>query len=322
MQIFLRSMKKIILPISLSAIICAVFMSSVIAQTGTTNGLTTGGNAPTLPTGVNSCNSQMSCLAAIVTNTYGALQDLNNYLVSVGTMAASWLAPDNSTATSTMQASFNTLGTLITQNASTQTSLQQQIAADLFGQPLSSFSGSPPPVVAAMGNININDLSYPTLLGNPPIPNTSYNPYNYLKYASGFGLLHYVPPTSGLSKDDILRYNSYYQTIMAAESFNAYALSNQYADYQNGNSFTKTQLSLITQATAQSWIAQISSQDLGKVLRQLLMFNSQSYVLLSDLIQIEKQMLTAQAITNSLLIAINTSNESVMYNKAAGKRLG
>lgn len=327
MRIVFRWIKKIILPVGVAAIISAVFITAVIAQTTTgtgttvTGGTTTAGTTtPTVPTGVSSCNDQNSCLMGILTNTYGALQDLNNYLVTVANMATSWLTQDNSNSTAMIQSGFSTLGGLIVQNINTQNTLQQQLAADLFGQNISAFSGSPPPVLTA--SPLINDLSYPTLLGNPPVPKGPFNPYNYLKYAAGFSLRHPNPPTTGVDADNILLYNSYYNTIMAAESFGAYALSNQYADYQNGNSFTTTQLSLITQASNSNWIAQISSEELGKVLRQLLMFESQGYVLLSQLIQLEKQMLTAQVINNSLLIAINSTNESIMYKRAKGQRLG
>jgi hypothetical protein len=46
------------------------------------------------------------------------------------------------------------------------------------------------------------------------------------------------------------------------------------------------------------------------------MYNSQTYLMLSQLLQTEKQMLALQAMANSLAVVNGSSNESFMVQKA------
>lgn len=272
--------------------------------------------------GTSGCSDANSCLRAINTNTFIILQFINKDLELLGTMASSWLADDKTNATAQMQTYFGSLGNIIIADSNMQNSLatQQQFLADLFGGTVGDFNSQSPAIARSIPNIN--DLSYPTLLGQPPVIKAAASPYNYVKNASGFSLFHPAPnPSWHGTAAAWSRYANYYNTVMAVESFNSYVLSNQYADTTNGTSFTNTQLNLIQQASNSAWISQIASENaenLGVILRQLLMFESQSYVLLSQLVQLQRQMLTAQVMTNSMLVAINETNESAMQARAQG----
>lgn len=301
--------------------IMTVFISSSFAQDA---------NQQTYQ-GVNSCNDVPSCLNAIVQNTYGTLQSVNNvptYLHQITEFALSFMAHDKSSFTSSIQGNFATLGTLITQDLAMQNSqaLQQQLTIDSFGSksdgtPLitsADLTGNNPAVLSKIPNFN--DLAYSTLLGFPPLPKHKSIPYNYIKFASGITMNHVLPAISGWKgqPEDQARYANYFNTLIAVETFNAYTLSGLYAEFQNGNGLSTQQNALITQASGSDWIAQIATEDLGVILRQLLMFQSQTYVLLTQLVQTQKQLLTSQAMTNSLLVLVNANNETSLVSRAKG----
>ena len=56
------------------------------------------------------------------------------------------------------------------------------------------------------------------------------------------------------------------------------------------------------------------------MIRQILLFESQNFVLMSQLVKIEKQQLQAQTMTNALLIATGFTNERLMASAAQGIR--
>jgi len=257
-------------------------------------------------------------LALIAQYTYGTLQAVNQLPAYLN----SWLNPDTSKFTQQIQGTFAALGNLIIGNINFQNNNQLQLTADLFGFTVAQFKNPTQAKTILQTLPNINDLSYSTMVGQPPLPkapNVAQSPYNYIKNAGGLLLVHTMPglnwqgPVAAQQK-----YANYYNTVMSVESFNAYALSALLAEAQNGGAFTTTQQSLITQASGSTWISQIATEGLGTVLRQLLMFESQNYVLMSQLIQTQKQMLTAQTMTNSLLILGNQSSEILLVSKAQG----
>jgi hypothetical protein len=306
MSVIINRIKKFLVLFSVAGVISALSFSPVKAQSP-------------------GCADMNSCLIVIAQNTYFTLMSVNtlpNFLATATQLALSWLKPDKSTNTVALQGGFATLGNLIVQNYTTQLSGQLQLTADLYGQPLANLT-NPPDHPAVLDYVpNINDLTYSSLLGQPPVPKAkgaASAPYNYIKFASGINISHTIPGQSWQgTKADQVKYQNYFATIMAAESFNGFALSNQYADQQNGNSFTTTQNTLITQASGSSWSSQVASEELGIVLRQLLLFESQTYVLLTQLVQTQKQMLAAQVMTNSLLILGGQVNESYLASKAQG----
>ena len=105
-------------------------------------------------------------------------------------------------------------------------------------------------------------------------------------------------------------------TISAIQTYNAYLLSQVYSDYVNGTQLTQQQNSLMQQASNAAWFTQVASENIGLVLRQILMYNSQVYVLLSQLVQTQKQALAAQAMTNTLIVIGNEFTGSQLLLRA------
>jgi len=265
-------------------------------------------------TGTSSSSSaDAGVLAQIAQYTQGTLQQLNNLPSDLDAMlklVASWLTPDTSDSTANFQASFSTYGTQALQSSVYNASLQNQLEASIFGTNLSAVSGK------------INDLDYLTVLGSPysTLAQGVDSSYNYIQYASGAGVNHLFPdPLWSGYPADVATYTNYFYTVSAVQSYNAYLLSKVYLDNKNGNQLSQAQNSLLTQATSTSWFSQVASEELGIVLRQLLMFTSQSYVLLSQSIQVQKELLTAQAMTNTLLILSNQAGESLLVMNAKAK---
>lgn len=308
---------KIINHLKKIAILLSTILAISIATTSQLNAQETGGGY----------------LQQIAMNTYGILKQVNNlpnYLNGLGQFIISWMTEDSSKTTATMQASFATLGSTIIQDLEAQNNrqLQLQMLADLLGVPVSSLTAPPasPNSAAILKSFpNVNDVAYSSLLGTPPLPkaqNAANAPYNFIKNAGGMTLTHTMPGMNWQGdREDIVRYANYYNTVMAVESFNGYVLSNQYAEAKNGNLFNNTQTALITQASNSSWIAEIATEELGKVLRQILMFESQNYILLSQLIQTQKQALMAQTMTNALIILTQQLSESQLVARAQGVNL-
>lgn len=278
--------------------------------------------------GLQACGSdQIVCLNSIVQNTYQLLVRLNDVpeqLKNVSTMALSWVAKDDSKSTSEIQGNFATLGSSINAINDAQLNMQKQLAIDIFaGGDANKFTTPNPQNPTILLTIPyLNDLAYSSVLGQPLIPkaaNVNQAPYNYIKNAAGLNIVHPVPGLGWRGDNDaILKYFNYYKTTMAVSSYDGYVLSNLLAENQNGNVISSTQKNLITQASDSTWIAQIASEELGKVLRQLLMFESQSYVLLTQLVQIERQILTTQVMNNSLQMLNNQTNEQILVPRAQG----
>lgn len=257
--------------------------------------------------------------------TYAILQNVNNlphYLANLSQMALSWLAPDDSKSTSEIQANFTSLGNLLVQDITTQNNNTLQFDADAFGQPVSSFTQprDNPAILKLLppGFLNVNDVSYSTLIGLPPVPKIASSPLNYVRFASGLKINHTMPVVNWQgTRQDQLNYLSYYGTVTAVETFNSYVLSKEISE---GNNLNTLQSDLVSKASNSDWLLQITSEELGKVLRQILMFDSQTYVIMTELLQTERQLVAAQAMTNTILINNNQLNESILVAKAQGQK--
>ncbi|MBA3661635.1 MAG: hypothetical protein H0W64_07905 [Gammaproteobacteria bacterium] len=268
-------------------------------------------------------------LKKIMENTYGtlvAVNDLPAALARLVAMAESWLTA-NADAVAEIQADFGQLGNLFVQNATTQTSLQSAIVTQLFAD------------ITPQTLPEANDLAFQTLLGMPVFaqdprneganPPAFDNKLNYVKNAAGMSLNHPMPELrmNGRPEDQLL-YRNYYSTVMAVESFNAYLLSGLYADFnvkddpnnpdpqKRTKSLTTLQNDLVTQASSSDWFTKVFSEELGLVLRQMLMYESQVFVMLTQLVQMQKQLVIAQAMTNTLLMANNVTNEQSLFQRA------
>lgn len=260
--------------------------------------------------------------------------ELNN----LPTFILAWTSPDSSPVTTTIQGSFAGLGSLLTTNLTNVAAKQGTINNDLLNNDGNNVfnANNGLPLASGAANQNTlwyaNDLVYSTLLESPFFPgqdprsktNNNGKPknidakYNYIKNASGLNIFHEMPGGSfsgGLTART--RYQNYYNTAMAAESFGAYVLSNQYSD---GNQFNKLQTTLIQQATdAKTFFTKVSSENIGWVLHQILLYQSQTFVLLTQVIQYQKQAVSAQVMTNAILLATNQMNESILLSNAKGQ---
>jgi len=277
-------------------------------------------------------------IAAILNQILARVNTLPASLVKLGAFIDAWMNPDTSTPTTTMQQSFTQLGNLLTQDMNTQASLQSSLNASLLNNDGSNVynsnqTGSTASISqnpASTTNLQYaNDLVYSSLLDTPFFPKDPRaggspgankkidSSLNYILNASGLNIYHIRPAGFTGTPASQIRYQGFYNTIMAATSFNGYVLSNVYADK---NQFTTLQQTLIQQATDPTkWFAQVSSESIGFVLRQLLLYQSQVFVLLTQMLQLQKQMITAQAMNTAVLIAVNQTNENMMASNAKGE---
>jgi hypothetical protein len=169
---------------------------------------------------------------------------------------------------------------------------------------------------------NANDLVYSTLLGKPyfavdPRGGPVNAAFNYAIHASAADHAHVLPSPSFSGKQaDQAAYARYVYTAMAAESFGAFVLSDH--ALSEVTSVNPALADLLAEARDPNAAAAVATEDIGVVVRQLLLVERQNLVLLSDLLKTEKQLLAAQAMTNGLLVSTNTGTESQLLLKAAG----
>ena len=275
-------------------------------------------------------------LQLIETHTRSILAVVNSLPASLETitkMALNFLSDESEAGSKTssipdMQADFASLGSLYTQNTpgnAAYQQLQQNLAFDLFNAENKNIKAD-----ALFQQVpDINSLTYATLVGLPPF----FKPpadgdsaallnaaaYHYIKNAAGFSVQHIVPSLAWNQNDVLVkRYQGYYNAVVAVQSFSASVLSQLYLETRNNNPLLTQQNALITKASSSDWFAGIATKELGKVLREILMFNSQNYILLTQLVGLEKQLLTAQVMTNTLLVTNNQVNEAYMLARAKG----
>jgi len=263
-------------------------------------------------------------LKNIQTYTNGILAIVNNlpaYLMEITKMASSFLATDNSsddpvdwsTNWSNEQNWFASLSSSSLNNESAQYTLQQTLLTTFFG---ASNIQTPNPQ-------NMNDLAFPTLLGKPlvsPDPRTGVDAtMNYLVNASGLGIPLTIP-AAGWRGDATSQknYRNFYNTVTAVQTYNGFVLSRLYEDSKSLSTDSALRTQLITQSSNSGWFTSVITNDLGWILRQILLYNSQSYVLMDQLVQTQKQMLATLAMTNTLFIASNELQGNILLQKAQG----
>lgn len=300
--------KKIIVIITTAVVVSFVSMTNLHAQGGSIIYWLEQINTNTL---------------SVVQNTLNIMNNLTDYL---DTLSSSLMQADNSSTTSgTLLPNMQPFNIQLETDISNQTSLQQQLNTNLLGK------DATPDTLP-----NANDLVYQTLLGklyfNPdPRKKASKGKidpaYNYILNASGIGLSHITPSGDWQGSDtDQKKYMDFYNTVTSIESYNGYVLSSQYADK---NQFNTLQTNLInalngpppkpnTPPTPSPFYTQIASENLGIVLRQMLLFQSQIFLLLTQQIQLQRQQLATQSMNNTLLVLSNSMNESYLASKAQG----
>lgn len=263
-------------------------------------------------------------------------------LIGVSDLVVNILKSDKSDFTANNSTYFSTIGAGYAQNTKKQIDpgFQRQLLNDFFNDPSIKSNivteTSLPINASTKGSKAVaNELSFQTLLGSPyfstkesykdpknPISDTPVDSaLNYIENASGLSITHVPPKLSWKgSDDDKNRYIKYYKTISAVQTYNGYVLSGLYANYKNNEknptNLTTTQLSLIQNASSSDWLTKVATQSIGEVLRQLLLFNSQSYVLLAQLVKTQQDQLATQAMTNTLLVLANQATELSLYNFA------
>lgn len=317
MSILKKRIKKIAIPILALSILFNVAHAQTTTASGTSGG-TTSMPATDPCKGVTDPVQKYLCYIQLYTyGTLAAVNKLPDYI-------SNWIDPDTSDATAIMQGSFSSINNDVLNILNTQTGLQTQLFGDLAG---------PRPTATI---IYPNDITFQTLLGLLPDPNDArlnqkppVDPaYNFLKNAAGINVIPQAPQSSwGGPSGAKAAYANYYAAAASVASFNSYVMSHAYADFKNGNTLSKDQLNLLNQvtngATASdktnvNWLTQVASENIGIVLRQILMFDSESYVLLTQLLQTQKQMLTAQVMTNTMLMLVSKQYEDIAVKKAAG----
>lgn len=173
---------------------------------------------------------------------------------------------------------------------------------------------------ASAANTNTS-LIYSSLLpqpGSTATPMTSQQKtalaQAYISAAAGAGNFLTPPPplTPAASGAGTQKYQSFYNTITAIESFDIYAISGLAAQHDVLRNY------LIQQATNSKWFEQIATEPLGLVLRQILMYNSQLYVQLDRMLKVQQLQLAAQAMTNTLLIIQDNQTVGIQLYAKAG----
>ena len=253
-------------------------------------------------------------IATFTNGTLTAVNSLPAYLTIIAESCTAWLQPDTTDTAANLQASFSNYSNAILLSSSQQQQFVTPLTSDMFGTSVTQ--GSLP---------YANDLTYGTLLGIPyftPDPRTANggtapnSPYNYLKYVSGVGLTHTVPGSNWAGNaGDQTRYANYYNTVMAVESYNSYVLTNLLTNAP----LNLVQTLLLSQASTSDFFSKIASEPVGAVLRQILMYDSQTYVVLTQLLSTEKQLLASQAMTNTLIMNTSEFDESMLLRKAIVK---
>ncbi len=217
---------------------------------------------------------------------------------------AAWMNPDQSPTTAALMATLQKI----------DGSLAQQIDQQAINGILLNNAGP--------GTLpNANDLVYSTLLGKPYFANDPRGRFvnaalNYAMHASAADHSHVMPSSSWAGRqDDQVAYARYVYTAVAAQSFSAYVLSNH--AFSDATTLNPALQELLVQASDPNAAAAVATEDIGLVVRQLLLVERQNLVLLSELVQTQKQLLTAQAMTNALLISTSPV-ENQLLQKAMG----
>lgn len=152
---------------------------------------------------------------------------------------------------------------------------------------------------------NANMLAYPILLGKPLFPDEKYkaNSKQYMQaYLDNVANVNYplpqLDPTWSDKNPYKKLYANYYNSMASIQSFNNFVLSG----LSRQTEIEEKSKALSDKASDSAWFEQVATEDLGLVLRHILMYVSQSYVQQNRITQLQQQQLTAQVMTNTLLM--------------------
>lgn len=149
---------------------------------------------------------------------------------------------------------------------------------------------------------NANDLNY-SILFNQPLPNTQApqniqtSQQNFINNLAGMGTILKQPSPAWKKSAAATNYTGFYNSIAAINSYNAYTLNGMLAQPSSNNLNNY----LIGVSSSSDWFKNVAAEPLGVVARQILMFTSQIYVLLNQLITLQQNMLGEMATLNTLI---------------------
>lgn len=256
----------------IAGVVIIFFLPIAVAQFFPFSGFSPTNNLP---------NQQGNYLQLIAMYTYGTLLRVN----SLPTFIEQWLKLDKTDATANKFGNFVKLG----KPAQDALSTALKLTGELIGKDIPD---------------DANDYTFSSLLGNPiKYPDPRKNPpdpeYAYLKTSSG-GLLTLPVPQAGESNQAArAQYKVVYQTLISAISYNNYLMTKINNEMKSQN---KTMAELIKQSTDEQWIKDIGGKlELGVIFRQMLLYISQSYVLQTRVVEMQREMTMSQIFTNTLL---------------------
>lgn len=174
---------------------------------------------------------------------------------------------------------------------------------------------------------NLNELSYATYAGKPLLPLDKSKGEEldkvvkkYLANLAGSNVYHLSPKAPGNwagTKESYAAYERYFNTVMAAESYNSHIISEMYANFQDKDQLNTLQTKLVEQAKdPDKWFTQVGSEPIAFVMRQMLLYLSQVFVVQTEMLKTQKEMLYTQAVTNSLLTLIGQYTENNLLRNA------
>lgn len=308
MRIFKSLLRKSMIAIITGSIISLMTMQPLYAQQGGAAGGSGGMGA--------------GLLAAIKKDTGDILTGINNIPIYIGIyftplymMATSWIAKDTKSdgVIPVEQALFAALN-----NEDTKGKEQQEaIALGLTKQLL--LNGNPNPKKQYLP-LNANYLNYGALSGRKldPSKDKDVSPdtlgMTYIQNLSGtnFRMTPPITPLPGIVLPG--NYQSFYNSTMAIQSYNTHILTGLLGQKEK-NSFREY---LITQASSSDWFKTVATEELGLVLRHILMYDSQIFVQLHRLEKLQREQVAAQAMTNTLLIFQNSQTVGEILRRTGG----
>lgn len=238
-------------------------------------------------------------LAKLNATTYTILDSVNKiptYVVDITQMAQNLNSTnDQSNIMGNYQYAFANLQQINTQSISTQMTNSQNATSQFLMA--GSFDPSNPVLPQ-----NANELNY-SILFNKTLPNTQApqnmqaSQQNFINNLAGMGTILKQPSPAWKKSTAASNYMGFYNAIAAINSYNAYTLNGMLAQPASNdlNNY------LIGVSSNSDWFKNVASEPLGVVVRQILMFTSQIYVLLNQLITLQQNMLGEMATLNTLI---------------------
>ncbi len=124
----------------------------------------------------------------------------------------------------------------------------------------------------------------------------------YIMNAAGLNLKLPPPKNQGIgdSPEKNADYNAVRDSMSSVQTFNAFIMKNFYANLSN----RQPAVDLMQSTSDPTWIAKVTTEPMGQVFRQMLLYISQTYVLMNRIAENQQYTLASQAMTNTLLIAL------------------